>query len=364
MRCWGLGSGGRLGYGNTASIGNDETPGSVGPVDLGLGRTAVRLTAGAGHTCAVLDDATTRCWGIGSFGRLGYAATANIGDDEVPGSVGPVDVGAGRTAVDIAAGGRHTSAALDDGAVRCWGLGTGGRLGYANTTTIGDDETPGSVAPVRIGPRRTATRIAAGWYHSSAVLDDATVRCWGVGGYGGLGYGNIASVNPAEVGPVDLGPNRTATEVAAGALHTCAVLDDGHVRCWGDGSSGALGYGNTAIIGDDETPASVSPVNLGPGRTAVQVAAGVFHTCVIMEDGSVRCWGSGADGRLGYGNTDTLGDDETPASIGGGRSGPRPYRRADRRRRVPHLRPAGRRHRAVLGQWCAAGQRHARYDRR
>ena len=148
MRCWGYGGDGELGYGNTNDIGDNETPGSVGPVDLGPGRSAVAISAGYSHTCAILDNGTVRCWGDDLNGELGYGNTATIGDDETPGSVGPVNLGAGRTGAAISAGEAHTCATLDDGTVRCWGAGGLGRLGYGNTNTIGDNETPGSVGPV------------------------------------------------------------------------------------------------------------------------------------------------------------------------------------------------------------------------
>ncbi|MDH3682754.1 MAG: hypothetical protein OEV40_22705, partial [Acidimicrobiia bacterium] len=179
VRCWGVGP--ELGYGNTEFIGDDETPGSVGPVELGADRTAVAVASGGdlGHTCVVMDDATVRCWGSNELGELGYGNTEFIGIDEPPGSVGPVDLGAGRTAVAVAAGGGHTCAVLDDATVRCWGNGSAGALGYGNTDTIGDDETPGTVGPVDLGPGRTAVAITAGFSHTCAVLDNATVRCWG-----------------------------------------------------------------------------------------------------------------------------------------------------------------------------------------
>ena len=74
-------------------------------MNLGAGRTAVSISAGFDHTCAVLDNGTVRCWGEGNDGRLGYGDTTDIGDNEAPGSVGPVNIGAGRTALAIAAGG-------------------------------------------------------------------------------------------------------------------------------------------------------------------------------------------------------------------------------------------------------------------
>ena len=320
VRCWGLGSSGRLGYANVTNIGDDETPGSVGPVDLGAGRTAKAIAAGTSHVCVILDNDTVRCWGSGADGRLGYANTAIIGDDETPGSVGPVDLGAGRTAKGITAGSSHTCAILDNDTVRCWGNGANGRLGYVNTTSIGDGETPGSVGPVDLGLGRTAKAITAGTSHTCAVLDNDTARCWGSGLNGRLGYANTTDIGdtetPGSVGPVDLGPGRTAKAITGGGLHTCAILDNDTVRCWGSGGSGRLGYANTTPIGDTETPGSVGPVDLGAGRTAKAITAGDSSTCAVLDINAVRCWGSATNGRLGYANSDDIGDTETPGSVG------------------------------------------------
>jgi len=260
MRCWGYGGDGALGYSNRATIGDDEPPKAAGPVDLGPGRSAAAISAGSVHTCAVQDDAEVRCWGFGGDGRLGYANIRSIGDDETPGSVGPVDLGAGRTAKAVTTGGAHSCAVLDNDAVRCWGNGFNGQLGYGSLQNIGNDEVPGSI------------------------------------------------------GPVKLGSGRTAKAITAGVAHTCALLDDGAVRCWGLGSNGQLGYGDTATIGDDETPETAGPVGLGSLR-AVAISAGSFHTCALISDGTVRCWGFGGNGRLGYGNTDSIGDDERPDTV-------------------------------------------------
>ena len=319
VRCWGDGANGKLGYGNLNAIGDNEAPASAGPVDLGVGRTARAISAGDHHTCALLAGGNVRCWGYGIAGRLGYANTLTIGDNETPASVGPVDLGAGRTAQAISAGGDHTCAILDNGGVRCWGAGVNGRLGYGNTNDIGDNETPGSVGPVDLGAGRTARAISAGAEHTCALLDDGNVRCWGTGSYGELGYGNTNSIGdnetPGSVTPVNLGAGRTAQAISAGDDHTCALLDDGSVRCWGYGASGRLGYGNTNDIGENETPGSVGPVDLGVGRTARAISAGGEHTCALLDDGSVRCWGAGFYGRLGYGNTNDIGDNETPGSV-------------------------------------------------
>ena len=321
VRCWGLGFSGQLGYGNSASIGDDETPGTAGPpVDLGPGRTALALSAGEFHTCAVLDNGSVRCWGFGGNGRLGYGNTSNVGDDESPGSVDPVNLGVGRTAVAISAGGAHTCAVLDNGSVLCWGFGEDGRLGYGDQATIGDDEQPGVLAPVDLGAGRTATAISAGDEHTCALLDDKTVRCWGTNGSlfqgdGRLGYGNPDTIGdnetPGTVGPVSLGG--AAVAISAGDVHTCAVLEGGAVRCWGNGVDGRNGYGNEFRIGDNELPSSVGPVAVGAAATAISAGN---HTCARLTGGAVRCWGPGAAGRLGYANTADIGDNETPESVG------------------------------------------------
>ena len=321
VRCWGYGAVGQLGYANTATIGDDETPASAGPVSLGPGRTAVAISAGENHTCALLDNGSVSCWGFGGNGRLGYGNEDNIGDNETPGSAGPVDLGPGRTAVAISAGLAHSCALLDDGNVRCWGFGVDGRLGYGNPNNIGDNETPGSAGPVDLGPGRTAVAISAGNFNTCAVLDDGNVRCWGVGANGQLGYGNQERIGddeaPGSVGPVDLGAARTARAIGAGSAQACALLDDANLRCWGFGGNGRLGYGNTETIGNDETPGSVNPVDLGAGRTASAISVGSNgNACAWLDDASVRCWGKGDDGALGYGSRQTVGDDERPGSVG------------------------------------------------
>ena len=81
-------------------------------------------------------------------------------------------------------------------------------------------------------------------------------------------------------------------EVFNGWLHNCALLDNGAVRCWGWGVAGQLGYGNTENMGDDETPASAGTVNVGDG-SVVHIAAGYAQTCALLDTGHVSCGGGG-----------------------------------------------------------------------
>ena len=247
MRCWGFAGNGRLGLGNLDNIGDDEKPADVPPVSFGPGRTAKAITAGNGHTCAILEDDSVRCWGFNLDGRLGLGTVDSVGDDEHPAQSRPVNLGPGRTAKAIAAGGFHTCALLDNGAVRCWGFGGDGRLGYGKIADVGrfEDTTPDTVGPVNLG--QNATAITAGFGHTCAILADASLRCWGFAGDGRLGYANATSIGdneqPVSAGPVNVGGPVKA--ISAGFEHTCAVLDGGSVRCWGFGGLGTLGYANT-----------------------------------------------------------------------------------------------------------------------
>ena len=353
VRCWGYGGSGQLGYGNTQTIGDNEVPKAAGPVDLGDGRTAIAISAGDVHTCALLDNSTVRCWGFGANGRLGYGNTQTIGDNEAPGSVGPVNLGAGRTAKALSAGDGHTCAILDNDLIRCWGYGFDGRLGYntvidptdGGALNIGDNETPAAMGPIDFGALDTAKAVSAGNAHTCAILTDDTLRCWGFAGAGRLGYGeqaclpiggggvcpvdvgrgcwqinNVCTQDPAapstyNMGPVNIGAGRTAKAVAAGQFHTCVVMDDNNVRCWGTGGSGRLGYGNENTVGDAQPPASAGPVNLGAGRSAKAITAGGAHSCAILDNDAVRCWGSAGFGQLGYGSFENVGLTSVPGAV-------------------------------------------------
>ena len=154
-------------------------------------------------------------------------------------------------------------------------------------------------------------------FHTCAILDDGDLKCWGFGDYGQLGQGNRDNLGdgPGEMGDalavVDLGFDRSAIQITAGAYHTCALLDNYTVKCWGEGRNGALGQGSRDNIGDDpgEMGDALAPIDLGTRRTAKSIFAGQYHTCAVLDDESIKCWGYGGNGRLGQGDTETIGDD-------------------------------------------------------
>ncbi|KRA31045.1 MULTISPECIES: RCC1 domain-containing protein [unclassified Nocardioides] len=314
IRCWGLGGSGRLGNASTATVGDDEHPADLDGVRLRVLQAAASIVAGGSHTCVLLDDGTVSCWGRGADGQLGYGNTNDVGDNEDPWRAGRVELGASARA--LAAGEQHTCALLTDGSVRCWGRGANGRLGSGNTSNIGDDETPASLPAVNLGG--PAVAITAGGMHTCAILGSGAVRCWGLNDVGQLGIGSTATIgdNEAPAAAPDARIGLRARSISAGARHTCAILAQGEVRCWGSGANGRTGYASTANIGDNENPSTKEPVRLGAGRQAARITSGGEHTCAQLDNATVRCWGKGFGGRLGYGNSDDIGNNEHPDAVG------------------------------------------------
>jgi alpha-tubulin suppressor-like RCC1 family protein len=313
IRCWGRNNVGQLGYGDNtgtmANVGDAEAIDSFGYVQVGS--NAVKVVAGSNHTCAILDTGNVVCWGDGAYGKLGYGNTTTIGDNEQPWQAGVVSVGG--PVKDIALGEDHTCALLQTGEVRCWGRGIHGQLGYGNTQNLGDNDLPSSKGVVAVGG--DVVQISAGDNHTCALLVNGFVRCWGLGASGQLGYGNWSSIGDNELPTApaagDVSTGGKVLQVAAGGNHTCVLLATGDVKCWGYGANGQLGNGSSSNV---STPPA-SPVSLG-GSSAMQIAAGTNHTCALLDSGNAWCWGLGTDGRLGYGNTTAIGDNELPTAGG------------------------------------------------
>jgi len=228
------------------------------------------------------------------------------------------DAGAGPGFPVLSAGGSHTCARFDDGTVKCWGDNTVGQLGLGDMLQRGDGpgEMGATLPSVSLGPGRSALQVTAGGNHTCARLDDGTVKCWGDNTVGQLGLGDTLQRGDgvgemgATLPSVNLGPGRTALELAAGGSHTCARFDDGTVKCWGRNAEGQLGLGDTQGRGDDpgEMGATLPSVSLGPGRTALELTAVYQHTCARLDDGTIKCWGWNGYGQLGLGDAQNRGD--------------------------------------------------------
>ena len=296
--CWGENSDGQLGTGDTSDR-NAPTE-----IDLPQGRHPISVVAGWASTCVILDNGSGMCWGNNDYGHIGDG-TYNDRNEPTPISVLPAN--SSLVAMDLGAG--HACGILDDGSVHCWGNNTfsdgesEGRLGDGSNTS---SRFPRSVS---LPTGRTAISIDAGTDHTCAILDDGNMSCWGANSFGQLGTGDTtASSTP--VGVTFLNPGGITTlypvSVSSSQYHTCAVLNDGSVQCWGDNAYGQLGDGTT-------TPRS-SPVgvDLGENNSAVMIGVGKTHTCAILQDASISCWGYNIHGQLGDG---TNTQRNTPTSV-------------------------------------------------
>ena len=236
--------------------------------------SAPAIATGGNHTYAKLDNASLKCWGRNAFGQLCYGNTSQLGDNssEMGDNLPVVDLGTGRTATAIIGSTSITCAILDNASVKCWGSNSYGQLGYGHTNDLGDasDEMGDNLAAVDLGTGRTATAIFTNFWHNCAILDNASLKCWGFNNYGHLGYGNTNNLGDAsgEMGDnlsaVDLGTGRTATAFFTNYWHNCALLDNSSVKCWGDNRAGQLGYGHTNNLGDGSN-------EMGDNLTAVDL---------------------------------------------------------------------------------------------
>jgi alpha-tubulin suppressor-like RCC1 family protein len=213
--------------------------------------------------------------------------------------------GTGAKATDVDAGLDHTCAVLQPGSVWCWGFNPSGQLGDGTTTNqLVPVETSLTAAnkdicsfPVGGVPCDAATQVSAGGAHTCAVLVDQTIDCWGDNAFGQLGLGVFggATSTPTPVHGLP-GP---ALSVSAGDTHTCAVIKNLGVWCWGNGTAGSLGYGGTT---SQALPIRVAFSDIGPQPDLVS-AGGNSSTCATLSDHSVWCWGFNGNVQVGDGTT-------------------------------------------------------------
>ncbi|MGA9519827.1 MAG: hypothetical protein WBV82_00100 [Myxococcaceae bacterium] len=334
VKCWGSNDVGQLGTGTN--------PPSLQPADvIGLTSGVVSVSAGAQFTCALTSAGGVKCWGYNDAGRLGDGSTTNrrepvdvvglstgvrqlitgwahacaltaaggvkcwgqnldgeLGDGTEVSRFEPVDViGLTSGVVQVTARGTHTCALSVGGGVKCWGANAVGQ--------VGDGTRDERTAPVDVnGLSSGVEQISAGTVHTCALLSEGGVKCWGHNTFGQLGNGaNTNSLVPVDA--VNL-PTEIA-QLALGGHHTCVLTAAGGAKCWGFNHSGQLGDGSTT---DRSQPVDVSGLTSG----VTQLAPGVSHGCARMIDGGVKCWGWGEEGQLGDGST---GQSLTPVDVAG-----------------------------------------------
>ncbi|CAN0440080.1 unnamed protein product [Pylaiella littoralis] len=351
LRCWGGGSAdgvsditpsiyiedgygnfGQLGTGNNKTLGDEdgEMGDNLPAVDLG-DNTVGQVAAGQSHTCVLSTSGDVACWGYNGFGQasglgVGNSTARGNSPDDMGEGLALVNLGTGRTASQIDCGQYNTCAVLDDGSLKCWGR-NNGMLGLGDTEDRGDsaDEMGDNLPAVDLGTGQTAVAVAGGQYHACAILGNGGLKCWGGKNDTGLNYGQLGQGNTFDIGStpgqmgdnlpeVDLGTGRTAVAVATGSYHTCVILDNLKLHCFGRNFDGQLGLGHTDDRGGvpGQMGDNMVAVDLGLGRSPVAVAAGRWHTCVLMDDDGIKCFGANTvddmgAGQLGLEDTENRG---------------------------------------------------------
>ena len=288
-QCWGHGGAGKVGDNNTG--GHNVTLAQNVLSATGDKLDGVQtIASGSQHSCALLLDGNVKCWGEGSLGQLGDANSQDSGL--------PVDVFTSNIQ-QLAIGGEHSCALTHNRYVQCWGSNSNGQIGQASqVANVTYPYTVSGLTNERGEPDTIA--ISAGERHNCALSAMGTVRCWGNGSWGKLGDGNSQAHNVYSPTPVK-GLQYRVTQIAAGYSHTCALMVDGNVKCWGGGANGKLGNGSTASVDIAEAQGDV----LGINGNAIQITVGRNHSCALVDHGnqsqSVQCWGVGY--ALGDGDT-------------------------------------------------------------
>ena len=201
----------------------------------------------------------------------------------------------GGKAVAISLGGNHSCALLENGDVKCWGENESGQLGTADNTRLNAPS-----ASINLGGKAVA--ISLGMTYSCAVLENGDLKCWGWNDVGQLGTGNTTSLNIPSAA-INLGGKAVA--ISLGRDHSCAVLENGQVKCWGNNGEGQLGTGNNT---DLNIPSEA--INLGGKAKAISLAR--YYSCALLNSGSIKCWGYNNYGQLGYRHTDST---NTPSKV-------------------------------------------------
>ena len=260
------------------------------------------VSAGGSHTCALLDSGAIECWGSSWAGQA--------------------DAPTGRFSV-VSAGGWYTCGLRETGAVECWGQNNYGQTdaptGRFSAISAGESHT--------CGLRETGTVECWGWNshgqtdaptgrfsalsadggHTCGLRETGTVECWGWNSHG----------------QTDASAGRFSA-VSAGFYHTCGLRETGTVECWGNHGGGqtdaptgrfsAVSAGGLHSCGVRETGAVECWGNHYDGQTDAPtgrfsaVSAGVRNTCGLRETGAVECWGDNH-----FGQTDAPGN-TTPAA--------------------------------------------------
>lgn len=199
----------------------------------------------------------------------------------------------------------HSCALYTTGAVKCWGNNDRGQLGNGATTN--------SSIPVNVvGLSSKVTQIATAYAHTCALINDGSVKCWGSNNSYQLGDGTTNnSLTPVTVVGLTSKAIQIVTNDESNGNYGwgCALLDTSIIQCWGGMPDG---------LGDGVNSSSATPITVLGSAGAKKIAIGSDHACFITSSNGVKCWGGGVGGKLGNGLSIAS---QTPVDVTGLSSG-------------------------------------------
>lgn len=257
---------------------------------------AERTYQGSGNSGACFDDPDS-CVGE----TIEIEGRPGQPDAGMIDSGGPSPDGGSSTSeiLDLSVGEEHTCAVKQSGEIYCIGRNKYGQLG--NGSAGGQTSTA-----VQVQGISSAVQVAAGANHTCAVLQDGTARCWGLNRDGQLGNGSTAD-DPV-TSPVQVQGLSSVTDISAGG-NTCVVLQSGETRCWGQA-------GLEEQLGPDQDD-SATPVDVPTLPKASRVSVGQNHACAVLQTGEIHCWGSNEFGQLGSGEERQRGQPSSTSKVKG-----------------------------------------------
>ena len=314
VTAWGENNQGQLGLGeSTGPETCDVYACSKTPVQVPGLADVVAIAAGYDHSLALRSDGTVWAWGENEYAELGLGGSA--GPESCTSnscSMRPVQVPGLTDVVAIAASYYYSLALQADGTVLFWGYNSYGESGDGVGTEAGCECID---HPVPVPGLRGAIAISAGWYLSSALFADGTIKDWGYNYDGEVGNGTINTENPPCecVGPVAVSGIAGARETASSGYHGVALTGSGAAFAWGYNADGEVGNGTETSSGCECLPL---PTPVTGDRTFREIAAEGYHTTALLTDGSAVSWGENESGELGDGST-TDRSSPTPIAVAG-----------------------------------------------
>jgi len=266
------------------------------PTRVSTVANVLQAALGGSHTCLLVTDGSAWCAGSNFYGESGVADTTSFcpgtGEtcvlqfNKVPGT---------QKFTSIVAGTHHNCGLVATGEAWCWGLDIVGN--WARVP-----------APVAVSGGLRFKSLAAGGLNTCGIAQDDFTYCWGYTWYGQTGTGIASPTNNVVWTPTRVVTLERFTQLGLGVEHACGLTSDGRTFCWGLNDNGQLGATTTITCGDPSIPnaalgpCSPTPIAVNTPLRFTAITAGFFHTCGLVANGDVYCWGGNSEGQLGGGS--------------------------------------------------------------